>query len=605
MKKLFSFLAVASSFALSVFSQTIDLGRIVTIVDSPEKVEKTFTSEEIKNSAVSSLPELLRQKGLLVMSSGGSGTASNFSYKGYSGFCCKVYVDGVLATQPSSGEFDWNSIDINSIESITISEIPDTSTDQFAGCVVYITTRLVSNRGFELKTLAASYENSLADTVSLFGEYRDVMGNTGIKINGQVQKADNNYETPDTEYRKGETLKNNWSKMANGSFSFNTLSSSNLTFSGTSKIFYNKTKAFGTGSTRKYGIEDDLNLLNTVQARYVQGASVYSANLTAQFNQIDYDATVRLHEKTQMHQTDFLLKAENVYGFEASSVFSLENKITGTKKNRFHNTTKVCWNSRCISAGSSDLSVSDWISVIPSLGALFSNNGDFEFLPQLTVSSRLTGLSVSAFRQFVLPTFNQLYWEGSGAAGNTNLTPEEGWALVSSWKSPFTVFPVSVTYTYAKYGNKIRWTTENGLLLPMNTSEATYKTLEIQFSKNWQYVDLYGAVTNTQALLENKNQIMWVPEWQWNAGVNGHLGPVDAGVSVNFTGRRPKQNDNKDWYKEYLDLGAGFNWHWTNNLTFIIWGKNLLDQRRFYHDSYPCPSRTITCGIRITGPSGE
>ena len=63
MKKLFSFLAVASSFALSVFSQTIDLGRIVTIVDSPEKVEKTFTSEEIKNSAVSSLPELLRQCG--------------------------------------------------------------------------------------------------------------------------------------------------------------------------------------------------------------------------------------------------------------------------------------------------------------------------------------------------------------------------------------------------------------------------------------------------------------------------------------------------------------------------------------------------------------
>ena len=32
-------------------------------------------------------------------------------------------------------------------------------------------------------------------------------------------------------------------------------------------------------------------------------------------------------------------------------------------------------------------------------------------------------------------------------------------------------------------------------------------TNEIQFSKNWQYVDLYGTVTNTQALLENKNQI--------------------------------------------------------------------------------------------------
>ena len=204
MKKLFSFLAVGSSFALSVFSQTIDLGKIVTIVDSPEKVEKTFTSEEIKNSAVSSLPELLRQKGLLVMSSGGSGTASNFSYKGYSGFCCKVYVDGVLATQPSSGEFDWNSIDINSIESITISEIPDTSTDQFAGCVVYITTRLVSARGFDFKTLVTSYGTSFADTITAFAEYRDVIGNTGFKINAQANKADNEYLDS-----KGKILRNN------------------------------------------------------------------------------------------------------------------------------------------------------------------------------------------------------------------------------------------------------------------------------------------------------------------------------------------------------------------------------------------------------------
>jgi len=579
-------------------AQTIDLGQIVTIIDSPEKVELRIDSEEIKKSASTSLPELLKQKGMLVMSSGGNGTASNFSFKGYAGFCCKVYIDGVLATQPGTGEFDWNSIDINSIESITVSEIPDTTTDQFAGCVVHIRTRLVSARGFDVKTLVTSYENSIADTVSVAGEYRDVIGNTGFKLNAQVNNADNNYETPDTSIRKGKILEGNWSRMYNVSGSFNTLVSDNFTVSGTSKFFYNQVKAFGTGTDRSYGIEEDHNLFNTVKARFVTDSlSVLSASLTSQFNQIDYDATMTLHEKTKMHQGDLLLTAENFCGFEASSVFSLENKITGTKQQRLHNTTKVAWTTNSLFDG--DSQIPQWITVSPCAGVLVSSNDDFEFLPQITVSSRLTGLSVSAFRQFVLPTFNQLYWDGSGGVGNPDLTPEEGWAVVSSWKSPFVFLPVSLTYTYAKYGNKIRWSYSGGKLMPMNTIDATYKTLELRASKSWKYLELNGGVTNTQALLDDGKQIMWVPEWQYNCGALAHIGPVDAGVTINYTGRRPKQNDNKDWYDEYTDLGASLNWHATEELTIMLSGKNLLDQRVFYHDSYPMPSRSLTAGVRI------
>ncbi|MBQ0050866.1 MAG: TonB-dependent receptor plug domain-containing protein [Treponema sp.] len=571
-----------------IFSQNIDLGELVTIVESPEKVELTIDSEEIKNSTAGNVPDLLREKGLLIMSTGGSGTQSNFSFKGYAGFCCKVYVDGVLATQPGTGEFDWNSIDINSIESITVSEIPSVSTDQFAGCVVYIRTRLVSARGFDVKTLVTSYGTSFADTASLFGEYRDVIGNTGFKINAQLNKADNEYLTA-----KEKILRDNWSRLGNISASFNTILADNFTISGTSKFFYNQLKAFGTGSDRNVGIEEDLNAFNTVKARYVtENLAVLQANLTAQYNQIDYDQTRTQHDKTRMHTADLLLTAENYYGFNLSSVFSLENKISGNKEQRFHNTTKLSY----------EFEPSEWIKIVPSAGILISSENDFIFLPQITIASKKIGLSASAFRQFVLPTFNQLYWEGGGGKGNPDLNPEDGWSLVTSWKSPFTFLPVSLTYTFAKYGNKIRWGSKNGVLMPMNTVSADYRTFEARFSKDFKYAGFNAGFTNTKALLEDGHQIMWVPEWQYNLGVTVHLpAKIDLGASYIYTGKRPEDNWNLYYYDEIKDLQLSLKWQPTTRSTILFEVKNLMDERHYYHDSYPMPGRSFTVGYMFRG----
>ncbi len=583
-RSLFAVTAVLFS-SIYLYSQTIDLGEIITIIDSPEKIELKIDSEEIKKSASKDLPELLRNKGLLVMNTGGSGTASNLSFKGYAGFCCKVYIDGVLATQPGTGEFDWNSIDINSIESITVSEIPGTTTDQFAGCAVYIKTRLVSTRGFDVKTLVTSYEKSLADTAGIFGEYRDVFGNTGIKVNVQADKANNSYLK-----KNDRPLENNWSSLVNLSASFNTLLTDSATVSGTSKVFKNQVKPFNSGSAKYSGLEEDLNVFNTVKFRYVtQKLAVFSANLTAQYNCIDYYYDIDRKDITKMHQTDLLLTLENFYGFEASSVFSLENKMTGAKKDRFHNTTKIAWSWKG----------GDWIKITPSAGILVSSNDDFEFLPQISVSSAKTGLSVTAFRQFVLPTFNQLYWDAGGGKGNPDLTPENGWAVVAGWRSPFNFFPVKAVYTYGHYQNKIRWITVGGVLMPDNTLSADYRTLEFSAAKSWKHLDLNGGVTNTKALLESGKQIMWVPQWQWNAGATVHAGPIDAGVSFIYTGRRPKQNDNKEWYNAEKNLGASVNWRFIPEATLFISGANLLDERNVYHDGYAAPGRSLTVGFMI------
>ncbi|WP_215905125.1 TonB-dependent receptor plug domain-containing protein, partial [Treponema pectinovorum] len=79
----------------STSDKSISLGEVVTVVEDVEKVALVITASDIKKSTAKDLSDLLREKGLLVMSSGGSGTMSNFSFKGYADFCCKVYIDGV------------------------------------------------------------------------------------------------------------------------------------------------------------------------------------------------------------------------------------------------------------------------------------------------------------------------------------------------------------------------------------------------------------------------------------------------------------------------------------------------------------------------------
>ena len=89
-----------------------------------EAHKRIFDSQKINESKSLSVQEFLESKGFLVMTSGGAGSASQLSYKGYTSFCIKVYVDGILANNSTAGEFDWNSIDINTIEKIEIEDTP-------------------------------------------------------------------------------------------------------------------------------------------------------------------------------------------------------------------------------------------------------------------------------------------------------------------------------------------------------------------------------------------------------------------------------------------------------------------------------------------------
>ena len=116
------------------------------------------------------------------MTSGGAGSASQLSYKGYTSFCIKVYVDGILANNSTAGEFDWNSIDINTIEKIEIEDTPALSDTEFAGCIVRITTKNFQDK-LIIDTGVSSYQKNLFDTW-----YAKALLNKNLLVAGKITK---------------------------------------------------------------------------------------------------------------------------------------------------------------------------------------------------------------------------------------------------------------------------------------------------------------------------------------------------------------------------------------------------------------------------------
>ncbi len=195
MKSIFIFLfslCVANFFFAENVKQDIDLGTIVTYINSDSQ-ELYFSQEQIQDSNAKNLADFLSSKNCLVMNTGGLGSSANISIRGYAGACIKVYVDGVLANDPNTGEFDWNSIPLESIVSIKIQDSLALGQEQFSGSAISISTKSYSSRKLSISVENLAYDTSPFDTQFYNCIYQDLLGKTAFKLSLSGTKAKNQY----------------------------------------------------------------------------------------------------------------------------------------------------------------------------------------------------------------------------------------------------------------------------------------------------------------------------------------------------------------------------------------------------------------------------
>ncbi len=140
-------------------------------------------------------------------------------------------------------------------------------------------------------------------------------------------------------------------------------------------------------------------------------------------------------------------------------------------------------------------------------------------------------ISFNASRNFRVPTFNDLYWQGAGAVGNLDLMPESSWQGEIGHTLRYHQMKLQFNGYLIKSDNLINWQPNaSGIWRPVNVAQVTNYGLEatanIDFRIFKHHFDAALQYGYTQAINENTNNILiYTPEhkatfglqhrWKW------------------------------------------------------------------------------------------
>jgi iron complex outermembrane receptor protein len=190
--------------------------------------------------------------------------------------------------------------------------------------------------------------------------------------------------------------------------------------------------------------------------------------------------------------------------------------------------------------------------------------------------------SFNASKNFRIPTFNDLYWIGSG---NENLNPELSHQVEFGNYFQFKNFSVSATGFYYNIEDMIRWLpNSNGLWQPINTDHVISYGLESQlkFYKEWQNHQLTLNANYAYVVSENEatnKQLIYVPFHKVSGSVNYQYKKIKTYLQHNFVGDVFIQSDNNpnEIVPAYFIQNLGFDYTFKSNQTIGFTVRNLFN----------------------------
>ncbi|MCH5291715.1 MAG: TonB-dependent receptor [Treponema sp.] len=591
--------------------QSIYLPHIYAYIDSPVVEQReVLTASEIEQLHAESLPELFTSMGIQTLSYGAYGSQSNPSIRGFTGPTVRVVVDGVAMNSAQNGNFDFSSINPASIEKIEVVRggfVEDLAGEGAVGGVVYITTKSQSlgqhfSAGLGAKTyfnanvpldtaqteifwngqtgentfLKAGLNGTFAQNRFLYTNY---MGNSREQIGAQV--TDGNADIGVTHF------------FGNG----NSFTISDLFYAGCKHISNGK------------GIQQDYNNSATVgvsipaaDVAFLPGEVKLNGSLSWKSSNEWYGAG---HERSIHHlnevKTDFFARTAIFPWFVQSAGLHLEADVLDSSNTGKH----------MIFAGTfketSKIFLGDFVSLSVPLALLFSNQ-NVSFVPKLGVKFDLpfADLLLDAYRMAAFPTMNQLYWQGTGASGNKNLSVESGWGAEFTLNSKKEWFPISLCVFMNYYENSIHWGVQDGLWTPLNMRSAFYAGVDVMAKKTlWRILTVRGSFEYLyNRLLDKSNSatygkmIMYTPDIVASASAMLSLSWFSIMVEASYTGKRYEDNQNIYVLDPYLILNISAELKLCKYAKPYVRVDNLLDVDYEAVPNYPMPGISITIGLR-------
>ena len=588
-----------------ICAQQDSIIKLNEVLISDAQLTKFFNSQSVsklndsvisKNKA--SLTSLLNFNSVIYFKENGLGMVSSPSFRGTTAQQTAVIWNGININSTLNGQTDFNTISTKDFNTISVRAGGGSSVygSSAIGGSIHLNNDLSFKNQFK-NELQASYGSFNTANINYRMKVADEKFSTQISISRN--SSDNDYEYLDTN------LKNE-----NGQF-FNTSLNVNFAY----KIDYkNVIKVYGylfdgerhfsgtlaAPSKSKYVDTNTRNLVEWVGSYNKFTSKLKTAFLSEKYKYFENAATSIF---STAEVKTFLAKYD--LGYKVNSKLELNSIIDFTQNKG--NGEDIGKNTRNIGSG-----------------VLLLKHAPFkQFLYELSVRKELTDsykspvlysvgttfspfsfykLKVNGSRNFRIPTFNDLYWQGSG---NLDLKPESSYQVEVGNEFKFKNTTFSVTGYYIKIQDLLRWSPgSGGNWTPNNVADVVTYGAEIlmntskKFGKSqFDFNATYGYIISND---EQKNkQLIYVPYHKFTASLAYSYEKLTTHFQYLYNGKVFTSSDNFYSLDAYLVSNAGINYAFGKKKFFQL-GFDVLN---VFNENYqsvsmrPMPGRNYTINL--------
>jgi len=237
----------------------------------------------------------------------------------------------------------------------------------------------------------------------------------------------------------------------------------------------------------------------------------------------------------------------------------------------------------------------DWVSDYES-PFVFSVDASYHLFEKYSIR-------LNASKNYRVPTFNDLYWQGAGAIGNLEVQPESALQAELGQTVSGKGYKVNLTGFYIATTNLIQWRPDvAGIWTPQNIRDVAQYGLEFDF-KFEKELGLHRFIWNngyalTKAIdTETQNQLLYVPQHKFTSNLAYSYGRWGTFLQGLYNGKVFTTTDNTNELSDYLVLDIGLEYRFpkiSGVALKTILAVNNLGNKNYQNVAFrPMPNRNI------------
>jgi len=525
MKHFFCISLFCIAFGQAVNSQTDSitvLGDVYinysSIKDSVYTTNVVVLKDSVLKQNQASLTNLLNYNSSVYFKENGLGMVSSPSFRGTTASQTAVHWNGININSQTTGQTDFNTVNIRGYNKIEIkpggSSVKDGS--GAIGGTINLVNQLEYNSGFT-NVIAVNYGE-----FNTYGiDYRTSYSSEKLSIMLGIARneSDNDYPYPETD----RININGQYQNTNLSFA----SSIKLNKNNTLKVFanvYDGRRNFSVPTPNALKTKyTDFNTRGLVEWESVLKKFVSTIKVATTTEEYSYFGNIYSNFYTYGNVNSLIAKYNLDYSLSRKALIS--TGINYTRNNG--KGSDIGSEIRNLASAFISLKHSLSKSLLYEISLRQEANKDYgnPLLYSAGISTQLTNfyqLKLNTSKNFRIPTYNDLYWQG---LGNPNLKPEESYQGEISNNFHIKNISFSVTGYYNWVKNLLRWVPgTDGVFRPENTNQVEIYGIESILSLNKKVNNHIFNVTATYAYTVSENeetgkQLIYVPFHKFTASV--------------------------------------------------------------------------------------